>query len=53
MLFINATLSKTQLYKQSLYHHQARRHGVLSQRFLHVILLMSGIYFYVITMVGF
>ena len=55
MLFINANLSKNQLYKlknQSPYHHQARRHRVLFQIVLHVILL-SPVYFRVIKMVGF
>ena len=41
MLFINATLSKIQLYKLK----NQRRHRVLFQIFLHVILLMSAIYF--------
>ena len=53
MLFINATLSKDQPNKQSLYHQQARRHRVLFQIFLHVILQMSALYFLVIIMVGF
>ena len=60
MLFINATLSKNQLYKLKnqinkvptiiKQDHIAR---VLFQIFLHVILLMSAIYFRVIIMVGF
>ena len=56
MLFINVPLSKDQMHKpnkQSLYHQQARRHRVFFQIFLHVILLMSAIYFRVIIMVGF
>ena len=58
MLFINATLSKNQLYKhkpnkQSPYHQRARRHRALFQIFLHIILLLSAIYFRVIIMVGF
>ena len=53
MLFINATLSKNQLYKQSPYHHHARRHRVLFQIFLHFILLMSTVYFRVIIIAEF
>ena len=56
MLFVNATLSKNQLYKQEPnkqrpYHQQARRHRGLFQIYLHVILLMPTI-FCVIIMLG-
>ena len=55
MLFINATLSKNQLYKHqkevSPYHQQVRRHGSLFEIYLHVILLMSTTYFRVIIMI--
>ena len=56
LLLINATLSKNQLYKHNnkiLYHQQARRHRAIFQIYLHVILLMSAIYFRVIIMIGF
>ena len=39
--------------KKSPYHPQAGRHRALFQIYLHVILLMSAIYFRVIIMVGF
>ena len=58
MLFINATLSKNQLYKhqtnkQKPYHQQVRRHRVLFRSILHVILLISATCVRVILMVGF
>ena len=52
MLLINAALFKNQLYKhQNLpsecpYHQEVRRQRALFQLFLHVILLMSAIYFF-------